>query len=232
MKSAVNAYAVAAGEVDLGQLLRRRRRRPARRSRTRRPASCPASGAARPAPPAARRRTVSASRTPGSRVRDRADQRAGLHRPRERAEPAEVDVDLAAAADTRRAAPKCSAPPTEIAGALLALDRERAHALGRRARCAARRRGTRGSSSSVAPTSDAARAGAAALGAPSRARSSRRRRARRPRPPPRAPARPPARPARSRSPSRSAAATPARSATGPWFSKTRRMNAGSPVESM
>ena len=56
---------VAAGEVDLGQLVPGCRRTPARRSRTRRRASCRRRGP-RPAPPAARRRTSAPRARPGA----------------------------------------------------------------------------------------------------------------------------------------------------------------------
>ena len=83
-----------------------------------------------------------------------AHQRAGLQRPRQRPEPADVDVDLAAAAEYAGGSAEVLGAADRHRRPLAPGDRERAHALGRRARSARGRRGTRGWSASVTPTSD------------------------------------------------------------------------------
>ncbi len=95
--------AVDPREVDLGQLapgavvrLGRDPGAPARR-RARPPAR-------RPAPASARPRPASPSATPGTLQHELPDERPRLQRPRQRPEPAQVDVDLAQPADTTPAA--------------------------------------------------------------------------------------------------------------------------------
>ena len=157
--------AVDAREVDLASSVRPRRRRPRRRSRSARPASCRAPGR-RPAPSA----RSPANRIAGARQRDarheRADERPGLQRPRQRPEPAEVHVDLAQAAGTRPAGRSARRRRREIASRGLPATLEGAHPLRRRARRARARRGTRSSSPSVTPDQRLARARATATYGP------------------------------------------------------------------
>ena len=140
-------------QVDLGQLSRPPRRTPRRRSTSARRVSCPPPGR-RAGRAAARPRSASSSRASGIRCTNSPTSDARLQRPGERAEPAEVDVDLAQPRDRRPGSAKCSAPPTEIASRALARDRERAHALGRAHGRDRARRGTRNRRASVTPTSD------------------------------------------------------------------------------